>query len=412
MRQALEKWTSQLRARIPERRVLLVPADTFYGHRFDLPADIPPAERSGTIELLLEGVSPFPMDHLHWGFLFEEKTHQAFVYAAPHARLTKLGIEKIKDYFHAFPGFLTAIGPTFTRRTVRFVSENTAVTAIYFEPGESIPARVSSRRVHDEFLSDKAVLEARDKLAKAVPAEEGWTVEEGVFVGAGILVEGERKLICFHRRLLPDTDETADTPPKSHVFPLDLEAVWAADIRSPEWCAAERKDRRISRSIFKATAAAGFFLAFLLLLQGINLGLGIYNRSRAEHIVELQPKVQRINDTWALAARITQSTEQDLAPFRMLELINEVRPQSVYFTRTRATTFNELRIEGFSAAVAPVNAYADSIRQLPFVAEVENIVETRDGQTRFDLLIRFNEVPHTTAGAQADLASTESSPTP
>ena len=413
MRKAFEKWTSQLRAHIPERRVLLVPADTFYSHRFDLPPDIPEEERNGAIELLLEGVSPFPMEHLYWGFLFEEKTNQAFVYAVPHARLAKLGIEKIEDYFHAFPGFLSAIGPAFTRRTVRFVAENTAVTAVYFEPGESIPARVSSRRVQDEFLSDQAVLETRDKLAKAVPAAEGWAVEEGVFVGAGVVVEGEQKLICFHRRLLPETIKTpgpTESLPDSHAFPLAPEAVWAADIRSPEWAATESRNRRFSRSIFKITTAAGIFLIFLLLLQGLNFGLGIYNRSRAEHIVELQPRVQRINDTWTLAARITQSTEQDLAPFRMLELINEVRPQSVYFTRTRATAFNELRIEGFSAAVAPVNAYADSVRQLPFIADVENVVETRDGQTRFDLIIRFSEVPRDAEATQAGLASNEPSP--
>ena len=403
----VEDLKSRIRARIPERRILLAPTDTFYSHRFEIPEDVAPADRRGAIALLLEGESPFPMEHLHWGFLFDAKANRAFVYAAPHARLAKLGMNNLEGFFHAFPGFVTILGDTFTRRTVRFVAENGSVAAVYFEPGESIPARVSARRVNDEFMSNEAVLATRAKLAKAVPGGEEWAVEEGVFVGEGIFVEGERRIVCRHRRLLPTDNADADTTPgepgedtpaatgeiRERPLALDHNAVWDADIRPPEWGAKTRKDRRTSRYIFKATVAAVYFLGFLLLLQGFHFGLGLYNANRAERIAADQPRVQRINDTWALASRLTQSTEQDLAPFRMLELINGVRPESVYFTRVRATVYNELRIEGLANAVAPVNAYADRLNRLDYIGSAETVVETREDRTRFDLVVRFSEIP-------------------
>ncbi len=409
---SVEDLKSRLRARIPERRILLAPTDTFYSHRFEIPEDVAPADRRGAIALLLEGESPFPMEQLHWGFLFDAKTQRAFVYAAPHARLAKLGMNDIEGFFHAFPGFVTILGDTFTRRTVRFVAENGSVAAVWFEPGESIPARVAARRVNDEFMSDEAVLATRDKLAKAVSADEDWFAEEGVFVGEGIFVEGERRIVCRHRRLLPggdtgdDGEPGADLPPpadeiRERPLALDHNAVWEADIRAPAWGEKTRKDRRTSRYIYKATVAAVFFLGFLLLLQGFHFGLGVYNANRAERITSEQPRVQRINDTWALASRLTQSTEQDLAPFRMLELINGVRPESVYFTRVRSTVYNELRVEGLSNAVAPVNAYADRLNRLDYIGSAETVVETRENRTRFDLVVRFSEIPRAGEAAAA-----------
>lgn len=415
MNASLEELKSRIRARIPERRILLAPADAFYSHRFEVAEDVAPADRRGAIELLLEAESPFPMEHLHWGFLFDAEKKRAFVYAAPHARLTRMGMNDIGGFFHAFPGFVTVLGDTFTRRTVRFVAENGSVAAVFFEPGETIPARVTARRVNDEFMGDGAILATRGRLAGAVPADEGWHLEQCVFVGAGIVVEGERRVVCHHRRLHPGEQSDAGPPEngeatdagdhatenvsaaadKTRARPLALDhnAVWDADIRPPAWGEKTRKDRRTSRHIFKATAAAVFFLGFLLLLQAFHFGLGMYNANRAQRIAAEQPRVQRINDTWALASRLTQSTEQDLAPFRMLELINDVRPESVYFTRVRSTVFNELRIEGLANAVAPVNAYADRLNRLPFVAEAETVVETREDRTRFDLVVRFREIP-------------------
>ncbi|MCC5807685.1 MAG: hypothetical protein JJU00_15275 [Opitutales bacterium] len=412
-----EDLKSRIRARIPERRILLAPTDTFYSHRFEIPEDVAPADRRGAIALLLEGESPFPMEQLHWGFLFDAKAHRAFVYAAPHARLAKLGMNDISGFFHAFPGFVTVLGDTFTRRTVRFVAENGSVAAVYFEPGESIPARVAARRVNDEFMSDEAILATREKLAKVLPADEEWAAEEGVFVGEGIFVEGERRIVCRHRRLLPgastrktetaEDSEADEVPPpaagetRERPLALDHNAVWDADIRPPTWGSKARKDRRTSRYIYKATVAAVFFLSFLLLLQAFHFGLGVYNANRAERITTEQPRVQRINDTWALASRLTQSTEQDLAPFRMLELINNVRPESVYFTRVRSTVYNELRVEGLSNAVRPVNAYADRLNQLDYIRSAETVVETRENRTRFDLTVRFSEIPRPEEAAAA-----------
>ena len=60
----------------------------------------------------------------------------------------------------------------------------------------------------------------------------------------------------------------------------------------------------------------------------------------------------------------------------------------------RSRAFNELEIDGQSSeGVTPVNAFADSIKQLPFVASVENNSQTRNNQTSFEFVITFAEQP-------------------
>ncbi|MCC5839102.1 MAG: hypothetical protein JJT96_03175 [Opitutales bacterium] len=386
-----DKTLQSLRDRIPERRLLLAPADAFFCHHMEIPADVQAAggDVSEAIELMLEGLSPFPVDHLFWGYIREPDRTEVLAYAIPHARLRKLGVDNIDAFFHAFPGFLTRFGETHPGKRVTFLCENGSVSALYHLPDRQVPERILSRRVAGDFLTDEAILATRDRLANAVPADGGWTVEEGVWVGEGYKIDGERHLSFKHRHLTPETSGN----PTERSFGLDAEATWAADIHSRVWRTAQRKERERSRYVWLSTVAAMGFFVFLILFQSLTWGFDIWNGRQTRRIVAEQPAVLRVNDTWALAARLTQSTEQDIAPFRMLELVNHVRPDSVYFTRTRATAHNEVRIEGLSNAVAPVNAYAESLRRLPAVEEVENVFETRDGQTRFDLTVRFREAP-------------------
>ena len=170
--------------------------------------------------------------------------------------------------------------------------------------------------------------------------------------------------------------------------------LWDADIRDSAYAATESTGRRRSRLIWKSLRAAAVTALVLLIFQIANLGLSTFNLLRDRSLGELEPKVTRVDNKLTLAERLTQSTEEDLQPFLLMETINPLRPDSIYFEKVRSRSFNSVEVEGKSTeGVTPVNAFADSLNQLAFVDSVENNSQTRNNQTSFELKITFSELP-------------------
>jgi hypothetical protein len=116
--------------------------------------------------------------------------------------------------------------------------------------------------------------------------------------------------------------------------------------------------------------------------------------AKANRLDELEPRATRVENKLTLATRLTQSTEEDLKPFLLMESINPLRPDSIYFDKVRSRAFNQLEIEGESTeGVTPVNSFADSIDQLTNIESVVNNSRTRNNQTSFEFLITFAVLP-------------------
>ena len=297
----------------------------------------------------------------------------------PHARLRKLGAwDNIDSFFHAFPGFLH---PPRRNHTPRNASPSCVKTApplpsprstIY--PSGKSPERILSRRVAGDFLTDEAILATpRPPLASApsTPTKGGpW--KKGVWVGDGYKIDGERHLIFKHRHLTTRGFGQPDRGAALASTPGGGEATWAADIHSPPPGAPPNARNANAPPLRLALHRRrnGLSSCFSLLFQTPDLtwGFDFWNGRQARRIVAEQPAVLRVNDTWALAARLTQSTEQDIAPFRMLELVNNVRPGLRLFTRTRGhRAQTKCAIEGPPSPTPspPVNAYAESLPPPP-----------------------------------------------
>ena len=63
---------AKLGSKLANRKVLLVPGEIFYCHSSTLPPEITDSEIDQFVELSLEGLSPFPLDQLSWGYLRDE----------------------------------------------------------------------------------------------------------------------------------------------------------------------------------------------------------------------------------------------------------------------------------------------------------------------------------------------------
>ncbi len=378
-----------LQEKIPEQQVGLIPADAFFTRKVELPEGISREERLAFIQLNLEGNSPFPMEQLAWGCLEDPKSSHAFVYATPKARLRKLGIEAPESYFQLFPGFVSLFGTTPDRATIRFLSQNGVLSALYMEAGNPVPSRIQSRHIPGELLTDEAHLEARDAFLKSLPRED-YRVEDGLWLGSGLEIDNDGSIEFRHRHLARGKSEGL----LDNTLRLDDQGLWLADLRDEQYAGRERKVRQRSSLIWTSLRAGLWFALLLLVLQLGNFALLGLNKWRESRIHSVEPQATRVENKKTLAARLTQSTDEDLRPFLLLESINSLRPDSVFFDKVRSRAYNELEIEGQSAeGVTPVNAFADAIKKQDFVQSVETNPQTRTGQTSFELMITFSQMP-------------------
>jgi hypothetical protein len=347
------------------------------------------------------------MEQLAWGFLEDDKAPYAFAYATPKARLKRLEIDRPEKYHQLFPGFITMFRDPLEEATVRFISQNGVISALFLSPDHPIPEKIASRRIAADLLTDDILLEGRQLLLASLDLS-AHTPEDGLWLGEGLTITTSGGLVFKHRHV----SETTSKGLKALPLNLDEHSLWSSDLRDTGFAATESKVRKRSALIWKGLRLSGAAAILLLLFQLFSLGLSAFNVFKEREIQKLEPDAVRVENKLTLAARLTQSTEEDLKPFLLMEAINPLRPDSIFFDKVRSSAFNEIEIQGKSTdGVTPVNAFADSIGQLSYVNSVENNSQTRNNQTSFELLITFSSMPPEPEGGFAVPAESEGSET-
>lgn len=379
----------RLQEKIPDLKVGLVPPDAFFTRKVELPEGLSKDERNAFIQLDLEGNSPFPMDQLVWGYVEDSESDFVFVYATPKQRLRKLGFEDPESYYQLFPGFISLYGRNVDTPTVRFLALDGYISALFLAPGNPVPQKVVARKVTAELITDDSYTAARSRLVDQLSLD-GYQAEDGVWLlqKTEILPNG---LVEFTHRHL---SESQSGGLEVHVLDLPTDGLWAADLRDDNFASKENNTRQRSKILWKALRFSVIAAILLLVFQILVFVTDGYNHVTEKTLLELQPLALQVSNKITLAERLTQSTEEDVKPFLLMESINAIRPDSVYFDKVRTSAFNILEIDGQSPeGVTPVNAFAQTVDQQPFVANVETTPRTVQTRTSFEMIITFSEMP-------------------
>lgn len=376
----------QLKDRIPQRDICLAPADSFFSECVEIPADLGENGVQGFAELTLEGASPFPIEQMAWGYLHAPDSPHILIYATPRNRLTRAGLSDLERWHHVFPGFISLFGKQWDSPKVVFLSQTGSISALYFEAKQSVPCRIVSRPIGADLLTDEAILKAREKLLIQLPEAESFDLDPGIYIGSGTHVHSDDRC-SFHHRYLAGNSETES----SHTLPVPESGLWAIDIRDSEFAITEGKSRALGKRLWKGLIAATATAALLVIAQLGYYALESWNGIRERQILSMAPAVSRVEHTQTLVDRLTRSVEQDIHPFYLLQAINADRPNSVFFSKVGARSFNRLEVEGESTeGVSTVNRYADNLLASSSITEVVNNSQTRVGRTSFELLITFD----------------------
>ncbi|PXA04519.1 hypothetical protein DDZ13_04910 [Coraliomargarita sinensis] len=346
--------------------VLALPGYLFFVDRIDLPTALEPSEIDDFAELSLEGLAPFPIEQLYWGFLYSESAGSILLYAAYKERIKALGYDKLEEYLWVLPDFATLWGAHFTDRTVVLLESGDEGSEIIFPGGDTLPEGVLSHGPDakaPELTPDYHLqLESIKVSEKGLPAFHFQAVDSG---------EGE--LPGHLAKLAPAEDE-----------------LWRADVRDADFKKSERSTRKLTAWITRATGYAVLFAVFMLLLEGILFAGGLWLETRSTEIAEQAPKVRRIEDKQSLMNKLDQVAQNELRPIAILDALNKVRPEGIYFTNTVTEDQNRITVDGIANTINELNAYTESLETSGnFILREDPQILTRGGKTTFTATLDY-----------------------
>ena len=106
--------------------------------------------------------------------------------------------------------------------------------------------------------------------------------------------------------------------------------------------------------------------------------------------LEKKPLAEDVEQKSDILAKINQITTNQLLPFQMLDIVNQFRPDSVYFTRFIAEGGNAIQVEAVGLPTSDINGFQEALRELDLISTV-TISNNRvaNNQSAFRLRVEF-----------------------
>lgn len=360
--------------------VLILPGHLFFVDRIALPTALERSEVDEFAELSLEGLAPFPIEQLYWGFLYDETAGSILLYAAFKERIKANGYEDLENYLWVQPDFATLHGARFSGETRLLLKTDEGSSEVLFSADQRLPQQIISRAPE---AGDSGVLPSHPvELAAIKVSEKGFPTFHFQAVDSGNdSISGDLE------KLSPAEDE-----------------LWRADVRDALFKKNERNARKLTAWIIRATSYAALFVVFLVVLEGVLLLGDVWLERQEARVAAQAPEVRRIEDKQSLMNKLDQVAQNELRPIAILEALNESRPESIYFSRADIEEQNRIIIDGIANTIKELNAYAKALSASGKFELVDDPdTNFRGGKTTFRLALDYRHIDQ----PAADEAATE-----
>ena len=405
MVKVIQQIAEKIDRKLHSPKVLLLPGDCFFSQSFPLPEGIERKDVRQFAELSLEGISPFPLANLCWGYLSHPSSPHVLVYASYRERLRNQGYEDLDQYYQVFPGFITRFGQTCERATISFLFESGSLSALFFQQNNPVPEKIISLPIGEERPDSSALLDMREFLIRTEDTS-GYLPEEGVRAGIDHRIGTDGMVQFSHRPEGMNGNDDSTASPQYSPPALDERSVWDADVRSHAFSQQTFRARRISRRLWQGAVAAMAAAAILLAAETSTFMINLWTHSREKQIEARAEEALRIESRFDLLQKIDQFAQRGIKLFEMLDILNSRRPASVHFTRTSSDTYNQVTVQGLGTNVEEVNRYGEQLLGLPIIADANIQFVSRRGKAPFSMQVSFKELPaspsQTVAGVPPD----------
>lgn len=357
--------------------VLILPGHLFFVERIELPEALDNSEIEDFAELSLEGMAPFPIEQLYWGFIYSESSSSLMVYAAFRDRVKALGFDQLDSYTWVLPDFATLSGAYFPEPTTLVLEGEDACSRIHFDVGETLPLRIyaaPSSNDHAEDGKNSPVLRVELESTKV----------------------NDRGLPTFHFQAIDRSNDALGNWRELSPTETDL---WRADVRDAAFKTNERNTRRLTKWVTRSTAYAILLAVLFVLLEGALYIGNIWLETQRAEIAEQATAVRTIEDKQSLMNKLDQVAQNELRPIAILGALNESRPSGIYFTSTVTEGQNKIIIEGIASTVNELNSYITGLQTSGRFELIEDKYLVRGGKTTFTATLTYI---HSETGSPGD----------
>ncbi|MGH7946653.1 MAG: hypothetical protein ACREH8_17540 [Opitutaceae bacterium] len=367
-----------LRAGPPPPKVALLPDALFFTRAVVVTKGATPAEAGAQLELALEGISPFPLSQLYYGWYWLPGSEYALTFAAYRRRFTPEQTAEWEQAELVLPAFAAVLGAEVEAGTTVVLNSIDGLTGVHWT---------------DARMADKVVF--RPLEADATDDDRGRT-REALLRDLG----GSRKVIDLESPLAADasaSDGEIVFRAGDFVSLLPASATTAIDVRDKSELASLRNARRRDIGLWRVALACAAALLLLgageLALMSGRAWLGVRERLYAVQ----KPRVDRIEKEDELTRRIEDLATKRLLPLEMVTQVvgenNERIPADIQFTRVHAEQgrgLYTLFIAGKTDNAPQVNAYEAALKNLPSVQSAEaRFSQVSGARATFDIIVVF-----------------------
>lgn len=371
----------------PGRDVVLLPDTRFFVRSLALATGAEAATVDSQVELALEGLSPFPLSQIYYGYWTRPGAERVLIYAAYRKRFSAEELERWNTADFVAPRFVSLLGATPPPpATAWIISTAEGLTGLYFADRSGVPTSVITEALPDD-ADDAARGAARDRLLRALggtvnviditelavePGEPG----EGNYVVRGGTVQSQ----------------------------LSVTQAEALDVRDKAELAARRRARLRDRWMWRAVVAGLVVIALCAAVELILMGVGAWQRSRLATVAAQTPTVSQIKTAQALATRIEDLSTKRLMPREMIDVLNTHKPPSIYFltatSSVPSTGLYTLNVEAQTRVQTDIDLYHAALQNAP---EIEGrpdfqVRGTQNNITTFRMTVTFRPSAFATAG--------------
>lgn len=336
-------------------KIVLLPDSVFFVRSVPVTVASPEETDSvtGQVELALEGLAPFPLTQLYYGYLWSPGEKQALVYASYRKRFTSEQVDQWEDAELVIPAFAALAGAKISTPSTVVLDTVESVTTLEWTQPNVQPEVVKAKAWPAELgEGDKALL--RDELVRGL--------------------ENERKMI--------ETDQVPalDPEPENAEFVFNAGQVSAAysrgqfdmmDVRDKEELGARRRARTRDLMLWRVFVGCAAALLLCGVVEIGLIGMKFWQGSREAKVKSQKPVVTKIENALNLANRIEELSTKRLQPFEMLTLLDSKRPGSVVFLRTTTSGLYTIEIEGVANTPSDLSVYQTALKQMPEFESVD-----------------------------------------
>jgi len=352
-----------------------LPAERFFVRVVRLAPEAPAGEQ---VELALEGLAPFPLAQLYWGYLPAADGASAVVYAAHRRRFSA---EETKAWSQAglvVPSFLPLAGrPAGVPAVVVHVAGSQLAGAAWRHADDALPAAVLVRGCPADPTAEERQAFARDLASRA-----------GISGVAPRFVTGNPSVVSAREGLRFRLG--GDGAPITSELTVSRRALADLDVRDREFLAERRRLHRRGTVLWRVLQAGTAAAAVGCVLDLAALAMHTQAVSAKQNVSTQEPTVQRLETAHTLATRVDELARQRLRPFEMLVVLNDRRPASVQFVRTTTQGSDTLEIEAQTANAGDVSVFEQALHDANGVSQVKTRdIRAREGLTSFVITVVF-----------------------